>query len=211
MFIIACVLEVFMSVWNTSGVLPNVRLPSTSASVRRSSLLRAFLLLALFLGVTGAFGEEAAWLYWDTPNTNQNVVAYQVFYGTNSGNYIYSDTSYYYNGDLIYNLEMGQTYYFTVAAVDVNGKVSDLSHELVYTVPKPISATAQTQLIPINAPNPTDMLMNYSWDVPCDWELEYSFDLQYWVPWQAGHGTTFSADADMAGWGDLVFFRVFLN
>ncbi|HEX7655322.1 MAG TPA: hypothetical protein VF607_17560, partial [Verrucomicrobiae bacterium] len=72
---------------------------------------------------------------------------YKVYYGTNSGSYDKIDVTYINNGDYIYGLEDGQTYYFAVAAVDYAGNVSPLSQEVSYTVSRPTAPVLQTEMV----------------------------------------------------------------
>jgi hypothetical protein len=204
-----------LEVWDTSGVLPAIRFQSWFVLTRRSFLLRGFLLFLLHFGIMGAFGEETVWLSWNVPDPSEGVMASQVFYstnyyGTNSSDYTYSDTSYIPNGDLISGLVLGQTYYFAVAAVNTNGTVSALSQPLAYTVPIPSSFAMQYQVDRDYSGNPTILELSSSWDIPADWELQFSTDLQNWYSWQAGHGTAGGGNPDFSSWGDHVFFQIVL-
>jgi len=164
----------------------------------------------LHLGIAGAWGEETVWLSWDTADPSEGVIAYQVYYGTTSSNYTFSDTSYYPNGDLIPGLILGQTYYFVVAAVNTNGQVSALSQEISYTVPVPPQPVIQYTIDYDYNGNPQLLLMNSSWDITADWEFNYSTDLQNWYTWQAGNGTACGVNSDFSSFGSQVYFQVVL-
>ena len=190
-------------------MLPAIRSQKWFVLVRRSFLLRAFLLCLLHLGAAGARGETVAWLSWDVPDPSQGIISYQIYWGTSSHNYDNSETSYYINGDIIDGLQVGQTYYFAVAAVNTNGQVSALSQELVYTVPQPPLVKIQSKVIPDANGNPLFFDVSGSWSGTYDWELDYSFDLQNWNTWQGGKWNSFDCDATFGGvWGDQVFFRL---
>ena len=80
----------------------------------------------------GPLSEEIT-LSWN-PNPEPNIDGYIIYRGTVSG--IYTDIFFYeYTSVTFPGLEIGQTYYFAVSAVDLNGGESELSDEA--------SATAQ--------------------------------------------------------------------
>jgi len=91
--------------------------------------------IACLGGAVGQVGDlQSVELSWnDSPDTN--VVAYNVYFGTQSGQYG-SPISF---GDVsdvtIPGFEQGMTYYFAVSAVDAEGNESILSNEAIYTVP----------------------------------------------------------------------------
>ena len=72
-------------------------------------------------------------LAWD-PNTEQDLAGYKLYYGFESGNYIYSidvgnQASY-----LISDLEPNRIHYFAATAYDTNGNESDFSEEITTLV-----------------------------------------------------------------------------
>jgi fibronectin type 3 domain-containing protein len=89
---------------------------------------------------TCAYASQSVELTWD-PSADLNVVAYKVYYGTQSR--VYSSSITY--GDIsdvtISGLADGQTYYFAASAVDNEGNESVLSGEAVYTVPGATSSS----------------------------------------------------------------------
>ncbi len=149
------------------------------------------------------------WLGWDGADPEENIVEYHVFYGTQSRLYTNSDTSYYYDGDYIYGLDEGKTYYFAVTAVDADGKSSPISAEVAYTVPVPPAVPLQTEIYYDSNGTAYGMGISGSWSSPTDWELDYSSDLLNWSPWQAGHGTDCYTYVQF-DWGDQYFFRLVL-
>ena len=81
-----------------------------------------------------ALASQSVELSWDA-STSTNIVAYKLYYGTESGNYdnyiIFGDIS----DAVVPDLTESTTYYFAVAALDVAGDESPLSDEVSYTVP----------------------------------------------------------------------------
>jgi fibronectin type 3 domain-containing protein len=82
---------------------------------------------------TNLTGVELSW----NPDTTDGVTSYNIYYGTQSG--FYTDSTSYgaANDVVIHGLEIGQTYYFAVTAVDAYGNESDLSNEASSAVPTP--------------------------------------------------------------------------
>jgi hypothetical protein len=91
-------------------------------------ILAASALLLLFLTSTEAAYVDLAW----DPNTEPDLAGYQVYYGTESGEYIYfidvgNTTTYRLDG-----LLDGVTYYIAVTAYDIAENESDYSNEVAY-------------------------------------------------------------------------------
>jgi hypothetical protein len=178
-------------------------------SVRRLVILRAFVFLFAAMAVSARAGTQTIWLGWDDAPPEENIVQYQVFYGTQPGVYTNSDTVYYSDGDYIYGLEEGNTYYFAVAAMDADGQQSRLSAETSYTVPLPPRVPLTSEIYYDGSGMPYGMSIMAAWASPFDWELDYSTDLQNWSPWAAGHGTDCWSYVNFS-WGDQFFFRLVL-
>ena len=92
------------------------------------------------------------------PSPNPDVIAYRLYFGTQSGFYdnsiTYSDVS-----DVILpGLAGGQTYYFAVSAINANGEESELSNEAWYSVPAADALTLQAQ-----APASAALAVDLSW------------------------------------------------
>ena len=73
-------------------------------------------------------------LEWD-PNMESDLEGYKLYYGVESRNYSYiidvgNQTSY-----TITELQIGETYYFSVSAYNTAGYEGDYSNEVFYTVP----------------------------------------------------------------------------
>jgi hypothetical protein len=156
-----------------------------------------------------AAGTQSVWLGWDGAPPEDNIIEHHVFYGTKSGQYTNSDTSYYYDGDYISGLEEGETYFFAVTAVDADGKSSPISAEVSYTVPMPPAVPLQSEIYYDGDGVAYGMAILGSWISPTDWEMDYSTDLLNWSPWQSGHGTDCYTYVDFS-WGDQYFFRLVL-
>lgn len=118
--------------------------PSRKNNSRR--LGGGVLLLAAWLDGTAllAHASQTVELTW-SPSPNADVVAYNVYYGTESGSYsaciTFSDVS-----DVILpGLAGGGTYYFAVTAINANANESELSNEASYTAPlsAPLTLSAQ--------------------------------------------------------------------
>ncbi|HEX7485204.1 MAG TPA: triple tyrosine motif-containing protein [Vicinamibacterales bacterium] len=102
----------------------------------RSLVLLA--LLALFAAPVHAGSVTVTW----NPNPESNIVSYTVFYGTQAGVYTLSQAVGNVTTWTAANLTEGQTYYFSVEAVNADGLTSPLSREASATVPTTSGATA---------------------------------------------------------------------
>jgi hypothetical protein len=109
----------------------------------------------LFLGLVGTNGQ--ANLTWDA-STSPGVASYNLGWGTNSGNYIYTNN---YTNTItnatISGLVTNQVYFFAVQAVSTNGLISDFSNEESYT--NLAESIPTTNAPPTNAP-PTNIVQN---------------------------------------------------
>ncbi len=116
--------------------------PSKKFQIKHLETQSFFGLLALLsplfflLLISSSVFAATALISWDK-NPEPDISHYMIFYGTSSSNYtdtinnIPADqTSYEING-----LEEGQTYFFSVKAVDMAGQMSDYSDETTGTVP----------------------------------------------------------------------------
>jgi len=100
--------------------------------------MRKLFLILIFLGslaaspFTGDCAAQAT-LTWN-PSPDPQVAAYNLCWGTNSGNYFstnsYPNTQF---SATVSNLPFTAVYYFAVAAVSSNGQVSPFSNEAIYT------------------------------------------------------------------------------
>jgi fibronectin type 3 domain-containing protein len=115
--------------------------------IRRTRRL-CWLIMFVIAGLGGlaspVFASQSVELTW-VQSTSANIVAYEVFYGTQSHQYTSSTTFGNVSDATIPGLTGGQTYYFAVCAIDANGDESGFSSEVVYTAPAPSSITLQVQ------------------------------------------------------------------
>jgi len=107
---------------------------------QRSWILASFFLLFAFLGylpfsIPSAFAGEAT-LTWDQ-NTESDLKGYKVYIGTQSGIYDGPNSPTFVdkasNSTIVDNLQEGETYYFTITAVDFSGNESAPSDEVSKT------------------------------------------------------------------------------
>jgi len=113
-------------------------------------------------------------LVWD-PNIEAELVGYKIYYGFETGNYVYSIdvgnvTSYAVTG-----LEENQTIYFAATAYDVNGHESDYSKEVIFKVEnqppvadagpdQTVDESTVTNLSGINSSDPEGWGLSYFWE-----------------------------------------------
>ena len=91
-----------------------------------------------------ALASQSVELTW-TPSTSGDVVAYQVFYGTQSGVYPNSITFGNVSDVIVPSLVDGTRYYFAVAAINSQNYESARSHQIVYTTPAAAAIELQAQ------------------------------------------------------------------
>ncbi len=73
-------------------------------------------------------------LEWDA-NTEPDIAGYIVYYGYETGNYLYSIDVGNHTSVTLEDLEPGQTYCFAATAYNTEGYESDFSKEIAYTLP----------------------------------------------------------------------------
>lgn len=101
---------------------------------------RYAILLSLFSGVLFAFSptsveaQQNVGLSWD-PSPSSDIAGYNVYYGSESGNYTTLISVGNSTNAQITGLAGGMTYYFAVSAYGSSGQESELSNEVTYTVP----------------------------------------------------------------------------
>ena len=104
-----------------------------------------FLLVWFAAGFNQARATQSVELSWD-PSPDDDVGAYNVYYGTTSGSYdncvTFSDVT----DVIIPGLQDGQTYYFAVSAIDDNDVEGELSSEVSYAVPVPDPIVLQANM-----------------------------------------------------------------
>jgi len=121
-----------------------------NSNLRRSrSPLGRPLFAILFLLVSFTFSAmalQSITLTWD-PSPDADVIGYNIYFGTQSGNYTNKVSAGNSTTVTISNLVEGVTYYFAATAYNTSGLESDPSNEISYTVPGGPNATPTLDLI----------------------------------------------------------------
>ena len=94
----------------------------------------SLLIASLFAALEASLSAATVTLAW-TPSTDTNVVGYNVYYGTASGDYTNLVSTANTSTSVIPNLTEGTTYYFAATAYATDGSESPFSNEANYTVP----------------------------------------------------------------------------
>jgi fibronectin type 3 domain-containing protein len=126
-------------------------------------------------------------LSWSTVS-NEGVVGYNVYYGTESGNYTQSQSYGNINNTVVQGLEGGQTYYFAVYPVDAYGNQGPSSNEASVVTPNPPAMRLQTKTYYDSNGLPLTMEITSPSAVYGNWEMDSSADLQNWTPYTYGYG-----------------------
>jgi len=111
------------------------------------------------------------------------VAGYNVYYGTNSGNYTYKVQAGNATEVVISNLLPGVTYYFAATAYDLNGDESAYSSEIIFIVPGVLAMNQPIAGAPASLQFPVE---------PGHWyEVQATSDLQNWSSvWQTSTMTS---------------------
>jgi hypothetical protein len=142
----------------------------------KNKFYNLLILLALLIGLDHATAASVS-LGW-TPSSDTNVVGYNIYYGTASGNYTNKTAV----GDVatvtISNLICGTTYYFAATDFNVNGNESGFSGEVTFIVPGVLALSS-------GASPGVPMVIKFP-VAPTHWyEVQASVDLQSWTTiWQ---------------------------
>ncbi len=106
---------------------------------------------------------------------NDGVVGYNIYYGTQSQNYIQSLNCGEVNDFIVHGLNPGQTYYFVVAPVDAFGNQGGYSDEAssVAAGPVPVQMQVQGTTTALEA-------VNVSWTASTDSDVD-GYAVDYWV------------------------------
>jgi len=160
-----------------------------------------FIAAAVFMPMP-AFAVQSVTLAW-APSPDLNVVGYNVYYGTASGNYTWKTSSGNVGSATISNLVEGVTYYFVVTAYDVTGLESVPSNEVSYTVPG--VALSLGKLSGSGFPNAFSI--SSAGAAPSPWALEASQDLKTWVALMIGTNSPASV-AVVVSTAPSMFFRL---
>lgn len=130
------------------------------------------MIVGLLGGLSRVQASQSVELTW-APSASAGIVAYQVFYGTQSGVYPNSITFGNVSNVIVPGLASGVTYYFAVAAIDADNLESVLSPATVYTTPGPqaIQITAQPDTNAVQA-------VNLSWTASIDPDV-FGYQIDY--------------------------------
>jgi len=127
----------FQSGWHTLFFFFNQRQHKTCrfSGFKKLDVLFLFFLSSVlcFLFYSTSFAASVT-LAWDA-NQEEDVVGYNVYYGTSSHHYTNMDNAGNNTSYTITNLEPGRTYYIAATAYDFSGNESGFSQEIPYTVP----------------------------------------------------------------------------
>ncbi len=139
--------------------------------ILRQNKFRIFSIALALLVLDCAKGASVSLGWGDSSDTN--VVAYNIYYGTASGDYTTEVSVGNVSNVTISNLTAGATYYFAATAVDASGNESGFSDETAYIVPGTLALSTGLK--------PGD-LMKINFPVaPEHWyEVQASVDLKAW-------------------------------
>lgn len=151
-------------------------------------------------------------LAWN-PSLSPNLAGYNVYFGTNSGSYIYQVNAGNSTSTTISNLAPGTTYYIAATAYDTQGNESPLSGEISYTVLSVGAPTTLTTGSSSNSSNPG--ALQFLAQTGHWYEVQATTDLINWTSiWQSG---SFPADTYMeytdtnAGSYSSQFYRLIIH
>lgn len=141
------------------------------------------MVILLALATREAAQADNILLEWDA-SASSNVAGYNVYYGTNSGNYPYMFNAGNVTSATISNLCCGTTYYFVATAYDAAGDESAYSGEICFIVPGLLTMTMHPA-----SGGPAVLQFPVG---PDHWyEIQATTDLQNWTSiWQSAVMTT---------------------
>ncbi len=147
----------------------------------------SFLLVALWLLAARKPAHASSLTLGWTASTSAAVAGYNVYYGTNSGNYPYMINVGSATSATITNLSPGVTYYFAATAYDAAGDQSAFSSQISFLVPGMLA------MVPgANSGSPGSMQFSVAPAIPGIWyEIQASTNLITWTSlWQSSVVTT---------------------
>lgn len=163
-------------------------LRGTIFTKRISFALGAAVYLLITLVQPTASSAASVDLGWNA-SSDSNVVGYNVYYGTSSG--VYTNETYV--GDttnaVVTGLVPGVTYYFSATSVDADGQESAFSTEIAYTIPNPNAVVLAMNTVQTGG-TVSAITLTASGDIPAQWTIESSSDLQTWTPLISGTSST---------------------
>jgi hypothetical protein len=142
----------------------------------KNKFYNLLILLALAVGLNHAKAASVS-LGW-TPSSDTNVVGYNIYYGTASGDYTNKISVGDVSAVTISNLTCGTTYYFAATDFNASGSESGFSSEVTFIVPGVLALSA-------GASPGAPMVMKFP-VAPTHWyEVQASTDLHSWATiWQ---------------------------
>lgn len=187
--------------WHAGCAFDNQR---TSPSGRRPrlGLLSLIICMAVWLQLP-AFATQQVSLTWNA-SSDPLVMGYNVYYGTNSGNYTAVISAGTNAAATVTGLVAGVTYYFAAQAFDRLGLESPFSSEIAYTAP----TNAILSLQPVQANGTVNSLtITAAGAVPNTWTLQSSTNLKTWTTIAQGTNSTVSLSVPV-GSLPMQFFRL---
>ena len=153
-----------------------------------ATLLLIMIVILILMSAENRAGAASVDLSWNA-STATNVVNYNVYYGTNTGDYTSKLVVGNQTAAMISGLTPGVTYYFSATANDASGTESDFSGEITYSVPalvtpptQPAPPTMATLFItPVKTGGVvTEVTITSTGPVPASWSVETSTDMVHW-------------------------------
>lgn len=149
-------------------------------------------------------------LDWE-PNPDPMVVGYNIYYGTSSGNYtteISVDNS---TSATLTNLVGGATYYIAATSHNAAGQESPASEEISFAVPNPPSAVPAAPVLALvrvpTGDGTSQLYITATGNVPANWTIESSTNLQTWSWYQDGAGPSVNVPINTTD-AQQMFFRL---
>ena len=149
---------------------------------------------------TRALAAQSVKLAWNS-STAPDVINYNLYYGCNSGSYTNKTALNNVTNATVTGLAENTTYYFAVTASDLAGEESPASNEVMYTVPAP----AALQILITGSP--ATLNISATGNVPAQWTLQCSTNLQTWDTCASGANMPVSFQMPVAS-APQMFFRL---
>jgi hypothetical protein len=169
-------------------------------------LLAAFVLILAVTQFQALGQNQSVVLVWN-PSLDTNVVGYNIYYGTVSGEYTNELVLGNVSTATLTGLTAGTTYYFVATATGADGVESPFSNETAYTVPLPATLALQ----PVSsAGGVTAVNLTATGAVPSQWMIEESTDLVNWAPVYYGVDSPVNVSFPVTG-AAAQYFRLVSN
>ena len=169
-------------------------------------LLAVFVLIFAATQFQALGQNQSVVLFW-SPSVDPNVVGYNIYYGTVSGEYTNELVLGNVSTATLTGLTAGTTYYFVATATGTDGVESPFSNETTYTVPLPATLSLQ----PVSsAGGVTAVNITATGAVPSQWMIEESTDLVNWAPVYYGVNSPVNVSFPVTG-APAQFFRLVSN